>query len=152
MLASGLDKFANGFERLASGLDRFAKGFDKFATGFLSIFKTGLVRFLIELFCEKPVTPEVLELVLSPKARAEVEINNKTNNSVTVITSKPKLIGGLHCLTLSQQTLLFNTFAILVNVQYVTLNYVPIIARNTGIAGVLKSLSFVRCSLRLGFV
>ena len=48
MLASGLDKFANGFERLASGLDRFAKGFDKFATGFLSIFKTGLVRFLLE--------------------------------------------------------------------------------------------------------
>ena len=68
MLASGLDKFANGFERLASGLDRFAKGLDKFATGFLSIFKTGLVRFLIELFCEKPVIPEVLELVLSPNA------------------------------------------------------------------------------------
>lgn len=68
MLASGLDKFANGFERLASGLDRFAKGLDKFATGFLSIFKTGFVRFLIELFCEKPVIPEVLELVLSPKA------------------------------------------------------------------------------------
>ena len=68
MLVSGLDRFANGFERLASGLDRFAKGFDKFATGFLSIFKTGLVRFLIELFCEKPVIPEVLELVLSPNA------------------------------------------------------------------------------------
>jgi X-X-X-Leu-X-X-Gly heptad repeat protein len=75
MLASGLDKFANGFERLASGLDRFAKGFDKFAIRFLSIFKTGLVRFLIELFCEKPVIPEVLELALSPKAWAELEIN-----------------------------------------------------------------------------
>ena len=130
MLASGLDKFANGFERLASGLDRFAKGFDKFATGFLSIFKTGLVRFLIELFCEKPVNPEVLELILSAKAWEGVEINNKTNKGVTVITSKPKLIGGLHCLTLSQQTLLFNTFAILVNTQYVTLNYVPSLKSN----------------------
>ncbi len=68
MLSSGLDKFDNGFERLASGLDRFAKGFDKFATGFLSIFKTGLVRFLIESFCEKPVIPEVLELALSLNA------------------------------------------------------------------------------------
>ena len=152
MLASGLDKFANGFERLASGLDRFAKGFDKFATGFLSIFKTGLVRFLIELFCEKPVIPEVLELVLSAKARAEVEINNKTNNSVAVITSKPRLIGGLHCLTLSQQTLLFNTFAILVNVQYVTLNYVPIMGCNSGIAVVSKSPSFVSCCLTHEFV
>jgi hypothetical protein len=36
-----------------------ASGLDKFATGFLSIFKTGLVRFLIELFYEKPVIPEV---------------------------------------------------------------------------------------------
>ena len=121
MLASGLDKFDNGFERLASGLDRFAKGFDKFATGFLSIFKTGLVRFLIELFCEKPVNPEVLELILSAKAWEGVEINNKINKSVAVITSKPKLIGGLHCLTLSQQTLLFNTFATLLNTQYVYL-------------------------------
>ena len=99
------------------------------------------MRFLIELFCEKPVIPEVLEIVLSPKARAEVEINNKTNKSVAVITSKPKLIGGLHCLTLSQQTL--NTFAILVNVQYVTLNYVPIMGCNSGIAVVSKSPSFV---------
>jgi hypothetical protein len=64
MLASGLDKFAKGF-------DRFASGFDRFASGFLSIFNTGFVRFLMELFCEKPVIPEALVLALYPNAQTE---------------------------------------------------------------------------------
>jgi len=52
-----LDRLAKGLDRLAKGLDRLAKGLDRLAKGFLSIFNTGLVRFLIELFWEKPVIP-----------------------------------------------------------------------------------------------
>ncbi len=42
---------------------------------------------------------------------------------MTVIISQPKLNGGLPCLSLSQETL-FNTLPILVNIQYVTLDFV----------------------------
>ena len=74
MLASGLDKFDNEFDRLARGLDKFAKGLYRLASGFLSIFNTRLVRFLIELFCEKPVIPEALVLTLSALVGMELEI------------------------------------------------------------------------------
>ena len=58
-MCSGLGRFVNEFDRFASGpdkldigLDRLAKGLDRLAKVFLSIFNTGLVRFLMELFCD----------------------------------------------------------------------------------------------------
>ena len=57
---------------------RFAKGFDRFASGFLSICNTGLVRFLMELFCEKPVILEALVLALCSNAKTELEIKYMT--------------------------------------------------------------------------
>jgi X-X-X-Leu-X-X-Gly heptad repeat protein len=95
--ASGLDKLDNGFDRLSSGLDKFAKGFDRFASGFLSIFNTGLVRFLMELFCEKPVIPEAFVLALYSDAETELKIKYMTNKheSVPVNVIQPEFIGDL---------------------------------------------------------
>ena len=91
--ASGFDKLDNGFDRLSNGLDKFSKGFDRFASGFLSIFNRGLVRFLMELFCVKPVIPEPLVLELSPDATTELEIKNTGNKHesvlITINLSKP---------------------------------------------------------------
>ena len=74
--ASGFDKLDNGFDRLSNGLDKFAIGFERFASGFLSIFNTGLVRFLIELSCEKPVIPEI-----SIISRCQDGIRNKKHKN-----------------------------------------------------------------------
>jgi X-X-X-Leu-X-X-Gly heptad repeat protein len=96
-LASGFDKLDNGFDRLSNGLDKFAKGFDRFASGFLSIFNTGLVRFLIELFCEKPVISEALVLALYSNAKTELEIMYVTNKheSMPVNINHPEFICNL---------------------------------------------------------
>jgi X-X-X-Leu-X-X-Gly heptad repeat protein len=95
--ASGLDKLDNGFDRLSNGLDKFAKGFDRFVSGFLSIFNTGLVRFLMELFCEKPVIPEALVLALYSNAETELKTTYMTNKheSVPVNVIQPEFIGDL---------------------------------------------------------
>ena len=95
--ASGFDKLDIGFDRLSNGLDKFAKGFDRFATGFLSIFNTGLVRFLIELFCEKPVIPESLVLALCSNAETELEIKHMTSKheSVPVRIKQPEFVGDI---------------------------------------------------------
>ncbi len=77
--ASGFEKLDNGFDRLSNGLDKFANGFDTFESGFQCIFNTGLVRFLMELFSEKPVIPEALVLALCSNAMTELEIKHMTS-------------------------------------------------------------------------
>jgi X-X-X-Leu-X-X-Gly heptad repeat protein len=95
--ASGFDKLDNGFDRLSNGLDRFANGFDRLARGFFSIFNTGLVRFLMELFCEKPVIPEALVLALCSNAETELEIRymTKKQESVPVRIKQPEFVGDI---------------------------------------------------------
>lgn len=119
--ASGFDKLDNGFGRLSNGLDKFAKGFDRFASGFLSILNRGLVRFLMELFCEKPVIPEAL----SSDAKTELEIKNTRNKheSVLITNNQPKLVGGLLLLSILLRKLSFTSSAKLINIQYITSTY-----------------------------
>jgi hypothetical protein len=122
--ASGFDKLYNGFDRLSNGLDKFAKGFDRFASGFPSIFNRGLVRFLMELFCEKPVIPEPL-VVLPPDAKTELEIKNTRNKheSVLIAINQPELVGDVLLVRILLWKLSFTTSAMLINIRYITLTY-----------------------------
>lgn len=120
---SGFDKLDNGFDRLTNGLDKFAIGFDRFASGFLSIFNRGLVRFLMELFCGKPVIPE--PLALSPDATTELEIKNTRNKheSMLITINPPKLVGDLLLLRILLRKSSFTSSAMQINIQYITLTY-----------------------------
>ena len=123
--ASGFDKLDNGFDRLSNGSDKFAKGFDRFASGFLSIFNRGLVRFLMELFCVKPVIPEPLVPALSPDATTALEIKNTRNKheSTLITINTPKLVGDLLLLRILLRKSSFTPSAMQINIQYITLIY-----------------------------
>jgi hypothetical protein len=99
---------------------------DRCASKFLSIFNTGLVRFLIELFCEKPVISEALVLALYSNAKTELEIKYMTNKheSVPVNINQPEFI-VIYLDSILLKRLSFETFAMPVNIQYITLNYLP---------------------------
>ena len=124
-MSRGFGRSVRGFDILASGLDKFAKGFDRFASGFLSIFNTGFVRFLMELFSEKPVIPEALVLELYSNAQTELEIKYTTSKhkSAPVDINQLEFIGDLLKILLMRFS--FDTFAMPVNIQYITLNYLP---------------------------
>ena len=81
----------------------------------------------MELFCEKPVIPEALVLALYSNAKTELEIMYVTNKHeiVPVNINQPEFIGGLPGFKILLKRFSFETFAMPVNIQYITLNYLP---------------------------
>ena len=150
--ASGFDKLDNGFDRLSNGLDKFVKGFDRFARGFLSIFNRGLVRFLMELSCVKPVIPEALVLALSPDATTELEIKNTRNKheSMLITIKPPKLVGDLLFLRILLRKSSFTSSAMQINIQYTTLTYLAS-RDNIVLLGDNRTVSYVFIYVILSF-
>jgi hypothetical protein len=74
----------------------------------------------MELFCEKPVIPEALELELYSNAQTELKIKYTTNNhSVPANVNQPGFIGDLLKILLMRFS--FDTYGMPVNIQYITL-------------------------------